>query len=172
MEFLADVMMKKAGRWLRILGYDVAFPLDEADDAILEQAKAQGRTLLTKDEELARRAEKAGIPVHATRKIHNPSQVAEILLRFGLKMPRALAPKRCPACNGVLRKSKKADREKLERSVHPNVLATKKIFWICPDCGHVFWKGTHWDRIVESSAEIRAALKEAEETKQNKSESD
>ncbi len=171
--FLADVMLKKAGRWLRILGFDCAFPENEDDSAILEQASRfsgepekgrlsqqgkcanRGLILLTKDEELIARAKKAGVRVFHVKKIHNTKQVAEIMHAFGLKPPSKLAPTKCASCNGELRKAKKGE---VAGKVHERVLANRRAFWICTNCGHIFWKGSHWERIEDEFRLIRAEL--------------
>lgn len=165
MEFLADVMLKKAGRWLRILGFDVAFPLDEADDAILKQAAEQDRLLLTKDEELVKRAQNAGVKVYLVKKLHNPKQVAEIMSEFSLAMPQKIVPKRCAACNGLL---KSAEKAQVGAKVPEKVLAEKEKFWLCNSCGHVFWEGSHWERILESAKEIAGEMEEIEKTAEKK----
>jgi len=155
MNFLADVMLKKAGRWLRILGFDCAFPESEDDDAILEQASNRGLVLLTKDEELIARARKAGIRVFGVTKVHNVKQVAEIMNAFCLKPPSTLTPTKCASCNGLLRRAKKGE---VSGKVHKNVLANRRAFWVCANCGHIFWKGSHWERIEDEFRLIRKEL--------------
>jgi uncharacterized protein with PIN domain len=55
---LCDAMLGKLARYLRMCGYDTAYALDrgiEADAAIGELARREGRTLLTRDADLAAR---------------------------------------------------------------------------------------------------------------------
>ena len=49
-------MLGKLSRWLRLLGYDVLYFHDIADDELLRKAKESNRVLLTKDFTLYRRA--------------------------------------------------------------------------------------------------------------------
>jgi hypothetical protein len=155
LHFLADVMLKKAGRWLRILGFDCEFPESEDDSAILEQAEDRGLVLLTKDVELVARARKAGVRVLHVKKVHNTKQVAEIMHAFKLKAPAKLAPTKCAACNGELRKARKSE---VAGKVHERVLAARKSFWLCTSCGHIFWKGSHWEKIEDEFALIKKEL--------------
>jgi len=52
--FLADAMLGRLARWLRILGYDVEYFPGE-DDELVHQARREGRILLTRDTRLVRR---------------------------------------------------------------------------------------------------------------------
>jgi len=55
-----DVMLGKLATYLRMCGYDTVYALDrevEADDRILAIARAERRTLLTRDRELAGRTD-------------------------------------------------------------------------------------------------------------------
>ena len=61
MKFLADAMLGKLSRWLRMLGQDVEYNVELGDDQLLVQAKAEGRVLLTKDFELYQRALSRGL---------------------------------------------------------------------------------------------------------------
>ena len=55
----ADVMLGRLAKWLRILGFDVLYSNDSRDEELLETCKSEGRVLLTRDTELARRADKS-----------------------------------------------------------------------------------------------------------------
>ncbi|TKX52332.1 hypothetical protein EXE45_19560, partial [Halorubrum sp. SP9] len=55
-------MCGKLATYLRLCGYDAAYALDrgvEADDRLLDLAADEGRTLVTRDRELAARADAA-----------------------------------------------------------------------------------------------------------------
>ena len=86
-----------AGAPLRLAGVDAAYGNDAGDDALIEQANADRRVLLTQDRGLLRRrALWLGAYVRGTRP---DDQFRDVLDRF--KPP--LAPwTRCPACNGPL----------------------------------------------------------------------
>lgn len=60
MRFIADVMLGRLARWLRLMGYDVLYGDFEDDDII---ASAKGRTVLTRDRGLARKADGTGVTV-------------------------------------------------------------------------------------------------------------
>ncbi|MDI7277663.1 MAG: Mut7-C RNAse domain-containing protein, partial [Anaerolineae bacterium] len=47
--FVADAMLGRLARWLRILGYDTLYDPRWHDDELVRLARAQGRILLTRD---------------------------------------------------------------------------------------------------------------------------
>lgn len=55
MRFVADVMLKKLARWMRMLGFSVLFG-EINDTKLLEKSK--NAVLLTRDVELSKRAKK------------------------------------------------------------------------------------------------------------------
>ena len=44
--------------------------------------------------------------------------------------------------------------EEVRDRIPPYVYKTKKEFMECPSCERVFWKGTHWQAMVEKLEEI------------------
>src|SRR5512135_199764 len=53
--FIADVMLGRLARWLRVLGYDTLYSSTMDDPELARIARLQDRILLTSDVELARR---------------------------------------------------------------------------------------------------------------------
>ena len=49
MKFIADIMVGKLARYLRMAGHDVAYFNDASDDFILKTAMKEGRIVLTRD---------------------------------------------------------------------------------------------------------------------------
>jgi len=95
--FVLDVHLGTLARRLRLAGVDAAYGNDADDDALIEQANAGRRVLLTQDRGLLRRrALWLGAYVWGARP---DDQFQDVLDRF--KPP--LAPwTRCPACNGLV----------------------------------------------------------------------
>ncbi|MFH1448346.1 MAG: Mut7-C RNAse domain-containing protein, partial [Candidatus Micrarchaeota archaeon] len=100
--FVADLMLKKLARWLRILGVDTVYPEVVEDEDILELAKTENRVLLTQDVELASRAGGYGVESFLVpREDCFEKQVAAVLKRFEIVIDY---PEKtlCPQCNGLL----------------------------------------------------------------------
>jgi len=54
-KFLADRMLGKLVKWLRILGYDTTYPSFDNDLSLILTARKEGRILLTRDTNLIKR---------------------------------------------------------------------------------------------------------------------
>lgn len=132
--FLADTMLGKLAKWLRILGYDVLYARDLEDHALLTLARAEGRTLLTRDEELARRSHGVLISSDDWRE-----QLRELLGLVRLEKGQLFT--RCLECNTPLEPVK---REEVAGRVSPFILASQAEFGRCPRCQRIYWKGTHF----------------------------
>jgi uncharacterized protein with PIN domain len=144
--FVLDVHLGTVARRLRLAGVDTAYANDRDDDALIEQANAERRVLLTQDRGLLRRRKLwLGGYVRGARP---DEQFRDVLDRFA----PPLAPwTRCTACNGLLSPVRKADVEPLLR---PGTRRTYQAFSRCADCGRVYWRGAHskrLDLIVESA---------------------
>jgi uncharacterized protein with PIN domain len=137
--FVLDVHLGTVARRLRLAGVDAAYANDRDDDALIEQANAEQRVLLTQDRGLLRRRKLwLGGYVRGTRP---DEQFRDVLDRFA----PPLAPwTRCTACNGLLSPVRKADVEPLLR---PGTRRTYQSFSRCPDCGRVYWRGAHSRRL-------------------------
>lgn len=49
MRLIADAMLGRLARWLRLIGFDVLYFKDIEDSALIKIAREQGRTILTRD---------------------------------------------------------------------------------------------------------------------------
>ncbi len=132
--FVADVMLGRLARWLRILGFDVLYFRRAPDDFLIYVVLESGRVLMTRDRRLAEEpilANKAFL-VEDTRL---PWQLREFLGRY----PGGGRP-RCADCNGLL---VEVSREEVVDLVPQYVYFNSPRFWRCPSCGKVLWEGTH-----------------------------
>jgi uncharacterized protein len=150
--FVLDVHLGTLARRLRLVGVDAAYANDADDDALIEQANASSRVLLTQDRGLLRRRVlHLGAYVRGARP---DDQLRDVLDRFA----PPLAPwTRCTACNGPLAPARKADVEPL---LEPGTRRTYQAFSRCQDCGRVYWRGAHSQRlqdVVDSALGIVAA---------------
>lgn len=139
---LLDVMLGRLVPYLRVCGYDAAYAGDrdvEVDDRLLDAADAEDRVLVTRDVQLAERAEDA--ICLTTREVD--AQLSE-LRAAGLRLEPEVEPSRCGRCNGLL-EPVSADEATPEYA--PD--STDTECWRCSACEQVFWKGSHWDRMVD-----------------------
>lgn len=123
--FLVDLMLLRLGRWLRLLGQDVANPENESDKALLAQAKRENRVLITRDRRLFSACSAAGVEGIL---IHSSLISEQILEMEGEGIALKIDPQRCTLCNYPLLEAKGREGE----------------MWICPNCQKLYWRGGHW----------------------------
>ena len=138
--FILDVHLGTVARRLRLAGIDTAYSTDADDDALIEQANLEHRVLLTQDRGiLRRRALVTGAYVRGDRP---DSQLGDVLDRFA----PPLAPwTRCTTCNGLLAGAAKAD---VESQLQPGTRRNYSAFARCQECGQVYWRGAHSERLA------------------------
>lgn len=140
MKLLCDHMLGSLARWLRFMGYDTAYPTAMNDTELIALARAEDRVLLTRDKELASRLPGAV----RIRSDDLGEQVRELAGVLALRLVNPLS--RCSVCNAVL---EPASPEAVTERVPKGVRSRHQEFWRCPDCGRVYWQGSHWDKMVE-----------------------
>ncbi|ARS89117.1 Mut7-C RNAse domain-containing protein [Natrarchaeobaculum aegyptiacum] len=141
--FLLDVMCGGLVAYLRMCNHDTVYAGDvglEADDALLERARADERTLLTRDVQLASRGEDALL-----LESHDVEDQLAELGAAGVDLTLADEPDRCGRCNGRLERVP-PDESTPEYAPAP----AETSVWCCQDCSQYFWKGSHWDRVAET----------------------
>jgi len=140
--FIADVMVGKLARWLRVLGFDVLYSNAYEDDELIRIAEAEDRVILTRDTRLAARRMKARCVLIASD--HYREQLQQVIRTFDLKDFNTLS--RCIECNALLRE---VDKEEVFERVPPFVYLTQQRFAVCPSCHRVYWHGTHVAEILK-----------------------
>lgn len=141
--FVLDVHLGKLARALRLLGFDSAYDRGAEDAAIIETAAAEQRIILTRDRELL----KSNAVTHGSwvRSTDPREQLTEVLERFDLR--KQVKPfTRCTVCNGAI---EPADTDEARREAPERVRKWCKEYFRCTDCGKLYWKGTHFDRLSD-----------------------
>ena len=155
MKFIADGMLGKLTRWLRMLGQDVRYSNKFEDAELVAIAEKEHRILLTRDLELYQRAIGKSIDAFYVETLTEAEKLAELAKRFDFSLTIDLTRSRCPRCNARIRLTPK---ETLANKVERKTFIYYDEFWKCSDCGSVYWQGSHWDG-------IRATLEEAKKIK-------
>ena len=139
--FVLDNHLGRLAGYLRMLGFDALYRNDYQDDELAEVSEHQDRLLLTRDRRLLMRNQvKRGYWVRS--KIPR-QQVSEVVGRFVLA-GQVVPFRRCIRCNGLLQAVSK--EEVLDR-LQPLTRQYFNEFRICPDCGQIYWKGSHYERM-------------------------
>ena len=153
MTFVADCMLGRLAKWLKILGFDVLYFSKAEDRDLVDIARREARVLLTRDTGLIERTAKRPNRLFV-RSDDWDDQVVQVLDDLGL-WDEVQPNTRCLECNLPL---KPLSKERARNLVTPYVHEHASSFAICPDCGRVFWQGTHYgdmERKIERLLERR-----------------
>jgi uncharacterized protein with PIN domain len=147
--FIADAMLGKLARWLRILGYDAAFDTKIRDEDLIARARAEGRILLTRDTRLVLRR---GMPDFLLLESQDPpEQIRQVLREFDLQVNAGEFLSRCLLCNEA---TVEIPREEARSEVPPYVHRTQERFARCPRCRRIYWRATHVADILERLGDV------------------
>lgn len=139
--FLADAMLGKLCRYLRLLGADCDYARAAEDGWLLAEASRSGRILLTRDRPLIKRAAKHGGLAFDPGCDEIAGQLREVIRRFG-PFDENRRP-RCIRCNTVPLDVAPA----VARAFVPKYTGlTHESFHACPCCGKLTWEGSHLER--------------------------
>lgn len=140
-------MLGTLAKWLRILGYDALYDPGLDDYQLMRLARAEDRVLLTRDVELAQRR---GLRTLLIDSQELDEQLRQVLSELDLEPAPSFS--RCPVCNEEL---VTLDREAARTRVPAYVARTHKQFRLCPGCGRVYWRGSHWQQMAERLEALR-----------------
>lgn len=144
--FLADAMLGRLARWLRLLGFDTLYEADLPDAEVVRRALEEERWILTRDRALPAEWRVSGVRVLASEDLRE--QLAEVVRSFRLA-PLVRPFSRCGECNAPLAP---VSRDAVAGAVPPRVAAREREFRRCPGCGRIYWRGSHTAR-MESAIE-------------------
>ena len=155
MRFIADAMLGKLARWLRLMGYSVLYDVDLDDSKIIEISG--GRTVLTRDQKLYSKLRKDGHKAILIKDTDIKGQLTQ-LQKDGIKLRVAPLKARCPLCNGKIKKIK---RDKIKVNVPED--ATE--FFVCSRCQNIYWEGSHWKNIKDTIKDVESRGKDVQNPK-------
>ena len=142
-KFIVDDMLGKLAVRLRMLGFDATYYGDSADSLLLRKSKEENRILLTRDLEITK-VRGANTFFISSKKLKD--QIREVIEKYDLKVSPPNMFSRCSVCNEPLQDLPK---EKVKGKVPPVVYKLFNEFAYCPKCDKYYWKGTHFEKIIE-----------------------
>ena len=149
--FVLDVHLGKLTTYLRLLGFDTLYRNDYPDAELARISSEEGRLLLTRDRGLLKRGVVShGYYVRATEPL---AQLLEVLRRFDLF--ETIRPfHRCVKCNGTV---EPVAKESVLEFLLPKTRLYYDEFYRCLECGRVYWRGSHYERMERLVDRIRQA---------------
>lgn len=140
-------MLGTLTRYLRFMGYDTISANDLApgnakeDTLLLEQAREDGRFLLTRDAELVRRGNGVAVLIRTEDVMDQIQQLSGLgLVELRLKLSR------CSLCNTELQDATKNEVSSAEYAPHDT---TGFSFYWCTHCQKLYWNGSHGKKLAE-----------------------
>ena len=150
LRFVVDVNLGRLAHWLRMLGFDTTYARDLiSDEEFARISKEENRILLTRDRGLLKR--KTVDHGYFVRSSDPREQVAEVLSRFDIMNLVSLCS-RCMTCNRAI---EPLDSDEAKPLVPPLVAENYSIFFRCPECQKIFWKGSHFENMQRMWAELK-----------------
>lgn len=149
------------------------------DDEIIKICLATHRILISKDVEIIKKMSEKSAKISkiekdfnskfAIKQLHKKPTYPCILLKstdlttnlskirdyFDIQLEYDIDKTRCPKCNFKLQKIE--NPEEFKENIPESVYKYHTEFWKCSnsDCGKIFWKGTHLERIVQTLKSIQ-----------------
>ena len=141
-KFLADTMLGRLTKWLRIMGYDTRYqPIYE--DGAMDIWINTGHLLLTRQKTLINQYPHSLL----IRSDHIEEQLKNIKDAGYLSHDRSKWFLRCLRCNILLKEIN--NKEVLDKIPEFVLNQTNVKIHFCPSCNRFFWKGSHRSRMTE-----------------------
>ena len=160
MKFLADGMLGKLTRWLRMIGCDVKYFRNLKDEDLIGISIRENRILLTRDANLFRRALSKGVSAFLVEGCDEVEKLAMVAKRFNLDLEIDVKNSRCPKCNARIHP---VSKNKIREKIPPGTFKFYDEFWECSKCGQIYWKGSHWKKINRTLLEASKMMKNLKE---------
>lgn len=136
MRFVADSMLGKLAKWLRVLGYDTHYERYYRP-GMIDQLVEDGRRLLSRHKKIVELYANAIL----LRSDNTGGQMAELREKVGFEPDRTRWFSRCLICNVLLVEVGVSDAKAHvpEHVFYENATGIRS----CPSCGRYYWPGSH-----------------------------
>jgi len=150
MKFIADRMLGKLAKELRMLGYDTVYYRGEDAYPLIKLAREEGRVILTRTTKLTpKRPEDRIVRIMEDK----PSfQLRELIQIKIISLHDETPFTRCLVCNILLNEM---PREEAEGKVPDFIFYQRKEFFRCPQCSRIYWQGSHQDHMQKKIEELK-----------------
>jgi uncharacterized protein with PIN domain len=149
--FVCDAGLGGLARWLRGAGYESFWSPELDDAAVIREAQRHSATLITSDSLMLERGvlRDAVVPsVFVPSTLTCEQQLQIVFHELGL----VLLEPRCMHCGAELQK---IEKHTVSERIPPKTARWLDDYFICANCGRLFWRGTHWQRIRSTLEKIQ-----------------
>ena len=141
--FFADVMLGRLAKWLRILGYNTSYEQTITSEKLVNAARNEKRMILTRNKKLIKILDESEYLFIDGNFLVN--QLKQVIEKFSLDISENFLS-RCTECNAEIAP---VSKEEVINDVPDFIFRTQNEFSKCPECGKIFWQGTHLKRMEE-----------------------
>jgi len=153
MLFFVDAMLGNIAKKLRLLGFDSEYVSDIDDYKLIEKAKNENRTIISRDRNLINRAKKNEISSIYITTENEIEQFQEILKNTHLQLDEISGDSaRCTKCNSPTSQINKLE---IRNNIPQGVFEYHEKFWKCDKCNQIYWEGTHIKNLQEFVHKIK-----------------
>jgi len=146
--FVLDGHLGRLASHLRMLGLDCLYRNDYEDEELVRVSVAEERILLTRDRLLL--MHKVITQGYLLRSMNSTEQLYEVVQRY--KLLKWVRPfQRCMDCNYPL---EPVEKETVLERLEPLTKKYYDEFKRCPACNQVYWKGSHYERMLALIDEV------------------
>ena len=154
MKFLVDCMLGKLAKELRMLGYDTIYYRGEDTHQMIQLARQEGRAILTRNTKLIPKRPEDHI-IRLTE--DNPLlQLKELIQKGHISLNVENLFSRCLLCNVLI---DEIPREEAGGKVPDFIFYQQNLFYKCPQCGRIYWQGSHQKNMQKKVEELRISTK-------------
>jgi uncharacterized protein len=141
--FIADVMLGRLAKWLRVMGYDTHYPQPSYKEGLIGCGAGEGRLLLSRNKRIIERYQHSLLIVAEDVR----TQLKEMSDNGCLPLDRSRWFTRCLICNMPFKKISLEDA----RAYIPEYILSQNsdVIHFCPSCKRYFWPGSHRTRMLD-----------------------
>jgi uncharacterized protein len=140
--FVADVHLGRLARYLRLLGFDVVYENNYTTTKLKYIAVTSHRTLLTRNTAFSKLE---GLSCFIINSNDARQQLKDVVQQ--LQLAAHIQPfTRCMMCNALLHV---VDKQQVISSLEKNTQSYYDAFWQCARCHRIYWKGSHYERMLQ-----------------------
>jgi uncharacterized protein len=150
--FVLDNHLGALARLLRLLGLDTLFNPTDTDQQLARISAEDHRIVLTRDIPLLK--QKIITWGYWLRSQQPQEQLMEVIRRYDLA-PSFRPFTRCLSCNGFIHPVAK---DSVLEQLPPGTQEYFNEFYRCSGCGKVYWKGSHYERMMQFIQRVKEKL--------------